>query len=41
MNSEQQQIVAEIGKLEVQIMALEQQLAGIPQQKEVVLKKYL
>lgn len=39
--SEQQKIVAEIEKIEVQINVLENQLAEIPKQKELILKKYL
>lgn len=39
--SEQQQIVAEIEKIEEKIIALEKEAAAIPQAKEEVLKKYL
>ena len=39
--SEQSRIVAEIDQIEAEIMALESELASIPVQKEVILKKYL
>lgn len=39
--SEQQKIVAEIEKIEVDINSLESELVAIPAQKEAILKKYL
>lgn len=39
--SEQQKIVAEIEKIENKVTALENELAEIPAQKELILKKYL
>lgn len=39
--SEQQKIVSEIEKIEAKINLLEKEIAEIPKQKEVVLKKYL
>jgi type I restriction enzyme M protein len=39
--SEQKQIVSEIEKIESQIAKLEKSIAEVPQQKEVILKKYL
>lgn len=39
--SEQQKIVSEIEKIESRITALENEIAEIPKQKELILKKYL
>ena len=39
--SEQQKIVSEIEKIENQIIELEKEIKAIPEQKEMILKKYL
>ncbi|MES1224170.1 MAG: restriction endonuclease subunit S, partial [Bacteroidota bacterium] len=39
--SQQQQIVSEIEKIEIEIASFEKELENIPSQKEAILKKYL